>query len=187
MKWSFSGNRYQLSGTRLPNLIEWMERVMGISTQHKSPPTVEMNVANCPVPLQNAAFLNAIQADNFDYSQDSQDRYFRAHGHTLEEVFTMRHGMFERLPDIVLWPRNHAEVVRIVNLAKVHDVVLIPFGGGTTVSGAVLCPAHEKRMIVSLDTSQMNKILWIDEKNMTGHFEAGIIGQVRHFGFYKWQ
>lgn len=27
--------------------------------------------------------------------------------------------------------------------------------GGTTVSGAVGCPAHEQRMVVSLDTSQM--------------------------------
>ena len=36
-----------------------------------------------------------------------------------------------------------------------HNVVLIPFGGGTSVTGALLCPEQEKRMIVSLDTSQM--------------------------------
>lgn len=44
-------------------------------------------------------------------------------------------------------------------------------------SGALECPAEERRMIVSLDTSQMNKILWIDEKNLTAHCESGIIGQ----------
>lgn len=84
--------------------------------------------------------------------------------------------------------------------------------GGTSVSGALECPAEERRMIVSLDTSQMvkfvksyktlkptptlefkelfhmttsntflcgfqNKILWIDEKNLTAHCESGIIGQ----------
>ena len=31
--------------------------------------------------------------------------------------------------------------------------------GGTSVSGGVECPANEKRMIVSLDTSQMVKSL----------------------------
>ena len=182
---TFSGNRYQLSGNRLPNLIQWMERVMGISTEHRSPPTVELNVATCPVPVQNDAFLRDVRAANLDFSQDNQDRYFRAHGHTLEEVFIMRHGMFERLPDVVLWPRDHSEVVRIVTLAKAHDVVLIPFGGGTTVSGAVLCPSDEQRMIASVDTSQMNKILWVDEKNMTGRFEAGIIGQVRRVCYFQ--
>jgi len=29
------------------------------------------------------------------------------------------------------------------------------FVGGTSVTGALECPAHEKRMIISLDTSQM--------------------------------
>ena len=72
---------------------------------------------------------------------------------------------------------SHNDVVKIVNLCCKHNVVLIPFGGGTSVSCAVECPAEERRMIVSLDTSQMNKILWIDEKNLTACCESGIIGQ----------
>lgn len=50
---------------------------------------------------------------------------------------------------------NHGEVEKLVNLASRHCVVMIPFGGGTSVSGALLCPEEESRMIVSLDTSQM--------------------------------
>ena len=42
-----------------------------------------------------------------------------------------------------------------MELASRHQVVLIPFGGGTSVSGALLCPEEESRMIISLDTSQM--------------------------------
>ena len=49
----------------------------------------------------------------------------------------------------------HDEVAKIVDLASKLNVVIIPFGGGTSVSGALLCPQHEQRMIVSLDTSQM--------------------------------
>lgn len=40
-----------------------------------------------------------------------------------------------------------------------HNIVLVPFGGGTNVSGAVSCPANENRCIVSVDTSQMVIIL----------------------------
>ena len=52
-----------------------------------------------------------------------------------------------------------------------------PFVGGTNVSGALECPAGERRPIVSLDMTEMDRILWIDEENLTAHIEAGIIGQ----------
>ena len=44
-------------------------------------------------------------------------------------------------------------------------------------SGAVECPASEKRPVVSLDMTDMDQILWIDEENLTAHIQAGIIGQ----------
>ena len=49
--------------------------------------------------------------------------------------------------------------------------------GGTNVSQALIIPEDEKRVVVSLDTSEMDKILWIDEENLTAHVQAGIIGQ----------
>lgn len=49
--------------------------------------------------------------------------------------------------------------------------------GGTNVSGALECPAEERRPVISLDMTEMDRILWIDEENLTAHIEAGIIGQ----------
>lgn len=45
--------------------------------------------------------------------------------------------------------------MQIVQLVNQHNVVIIPFGGGTSVSGAVTCPSKEERCIVTVDTSQM--------------------------------
>lgn len=61
--------------------------------------------------------------------------------------------------------------------ASKHNVCIIPFGGGTSVSQALLCPVDELRMIVSLDMTLMNRILWIDHDNMTMKVEAGAIGK----------
>lgn len=47
---------------------------------------------------------------------------------------------------------------KVVDLAAKYDVVIMPFGGGTSVTCANSCPENEKRMIVSLDTSQMVKL-----------------------------
>ena len=44
-------------------------------------------------------------------------------------------------------------------------------------SGALECPPGERRPIISLDMTEMDRILWIDEENLTAHIEAGIIGQ----------
>lgn len=56
---------------------------------------------------------------------------------------------------------NHKDVISIVELVNQLNIVLIPFGGGTSVSGAVSCPANEKRCIVSVDTSQMVIIMFL--------------------------
>ena len=90
-------------------------------------------------------------------------------------------------------------MVKIVDAATRHNICLIPYGGiyisvpvlndmilhhydivvkgGTNVSGALECPAEEKRVIVSVDTSEMDQILWVDEENLTAHVQCGVVGQ----------
>ncbi|XP_018413584.1 PREDICTED: alkyldihydroxyacetonephosphate synthase, peroxisomal isoform X2 [Nanorana parkeri] len=173
----FTGKRYKLSGMVLPTLREWMEKTFGASLNHKTTSRASLNVSDAPPAILNEGFMQDIKAIGIPFSHDVEDRVFRAHGHCLHEMFTLREGMFKRIPDIAVWPQCHEDVVRIVDLACKHNVCIIPFGGGTSVSNALECPEDEKRTIVSLDTSQMSRILWIDEKNLTAHVETGITGQ----------
>lgn len=61
----------------------------------------------------------------------------------------------------MVYPGTHEHVVAIVAAANKHNVVIIPFGGGTSVTNAVMCPNDEKRTIVSLDMREMNKVKWV--------------------------
>ena len=101
-----------------------------------------------------------LEEKNISYSIDGLDRLVRSHGHALHDIIHLRELNFkkQRVPDLVVWPESHDDVVFIVNEAHLRNIVLIPFGGGTSVSWAVLCPKAEKRMFVSLDTSQMVRI-----------------------------
>lgn len=173
----FTGDRYRLSGQVMPQLRDWMMATVGISLDHKTPAQPPLTAKDINAPKRNEEFISDLRKTSIPLTDDCQDRLFRAHGHTLHEIFVLREGMFNRIPDLVVWPQCHDDVVKITALCCKHNVVIIPFGGGTSVSGALECPAEERRMIVSLDTSQMNKILWIDEKNLTAHCESGIIGQ----------
>uniref|UniRef100_A0A671PZ47 Alkylglycerone-phosphate synthase n=1 Tax=Sinocyclocheilus anshuiensis TaxID=1608454 RepID=A0A671PZ47_9TELE len=173
----FTGKRYRLSGLILPSLKDWFEGTFGANLQHRSPATPSLNLSAVAPPNLNQPFVEDLKAAGLAVSHDPEDRVFRAHGHCLHEVFALREGRIGRVPDMVVWPSCHSDVEKIVELACKHNVCLIPYGGGTSVSSALECPREETRSIVSLDTSQMSRILWIDEKNLTAHVEAGIIGQ----------
>ncbi|XP_071497512.1 alkyldihydroxyacetonephosphate synthase, peroxisomal-like [Diadema antillarum] len=172
---SFSGNRYHLKGA-LPFFNSWLETIQGVNLQSSCMPQPDIPAEKIPKPVINEGFVQDLKKTSISCTFDPHDRLFRAHGHTLHDVFTLREGNFERIPDIVIWPDSHDEVVKVVELCSKHNVCIIPFGGGTNVTRAVECPIEEIRMIVSLDTSQMNRILWVDEKNLTAHIEAGIFG-----------
>ncbi|KAM7247114.1 hypothetical protein CapIbe_001067 [Capra ibex] len=171
------GAWYPLSGMSLPTFREWIQNTLGVNVEHKTTSKASLNPSDTPPSIVSEDFLHDLKETNISYSQEADDRVFRAHGHCLHEIFLLREGMFQRIPDIVLWPTCHDDVVKIVNLACKYNLCIIPIGGGTSVSYGLMCPADETRTIISLDTSQMNRILWVDENNLTAHVEAGITGQ----------
>lgn len=194
----FVGGRYGISGHVLTSFRSWMIKALNIDLNFRTPPKTSAITEEDYPAVQNASFLASVKNENVAWSASVVDRLFRAHGHTLAEISLARTGTFPRIPgmgfctlrasnyliltdfhtvDVVVWPRSHDEVLMMVQLANKHNVVIIPFGGGTSVSKALQCLPYEARMIVSLDTSQMNRILWVDDKNWMACVEAGRTGQ----------
>ena len=171
----FTGTRYPIGSKELPYFSKWVQDILDVDLGKKI--ESQSIPKNFPEPVISLEFLEAIQQLKIEYSTKGVDRLIRAHGHTLREIFTLKHGMLKRIPDIVLWPKCHEDVVRIIKVCARYGTVCIPFGGGTSVSGAASCPTNERRTIALLDTSQMNRILWIDRENLMACCESGIIGQ----------
>jgi len=172
----FCGKRYPIGGElSLPMLKEYCVNKLGINLSFKfeRQPLPD----SFPDPIIPENFVNKIKENKFDFSLDGTDRLIRSRGQTLFDVWAIRQGGYLRIPDIVVWPRCHEDVERIIKLAEEFNVVVIPFGGGTSVSGASTCPQDEQRCMLILDTSQMNRMLWLDKENLVACFEAGIIGQ----------
>ncbi|XP_046403429.1 alkyldihydroxyacetonephosphate synthase [Ischnura elegans] len=173
----FTGSRYPIGKLTLPYFTQWVKDVFNADLNQRNPPQSLPKAEDFPPPILNKDFLNAIKKTEITYSVEGVDRLVRSHGHTLHDIFVLRQSQFARIVDIVVWPVSHGDVVKVVELASRFNVVVIPFGGGTSVTGAVSCPENESRTIVSLDTSQMNRILWLDRDNLLACCEAGIIGQ----------
>ena len=174
-----TGNRYPNSGQVLSEKANaFMKEKFDIDFKNIKSSGVPKMPLTFPEPKTNKKFMEKINDCNIDHSVDGADRLIRCHGQTLHDIYSVRNGKFNRIPDIVLWPVNHEEVIEIVKLANQLNVVVIPYGGGTSVSGSVSCPQDETdRCISVLDTSQMNRMLWLDKENLVACFESGIIGQ----------
>jgi alkyldihydroxyacetonephosphate synthase len=172
----FRGPKYDLHGKILPEFKKYVETECGFNEKFFTPS--QNFVRDVPAPISNAAFEAEIKGQYVRVATDDQERVFHSHGHTLEEIFRLRHGACERIPDLVVYPGTHAHVVAIVAAANQHNVVIIPFGGGTSVTNAVMCPNDERRTIVSLDMREMNKVKWVDTENMLACIEAGASGEV---------
>ncbi|HEU5218235.1 MAG TPA: FAD-binding protein, partial [Gemmatimonadales bacterium] len=164
---TMTGARYPLSGAELPDLLPWIKQVMAIDFPlddvHDSgfPPQV-------PEPRENLGFLREVR-DLLPEDAATQHPLIRlrhGHGHTLEEMYAIKYGRLERVPDLVVFPRSEEQVAALVEVAARHDVCLVPYGGGTNVTDALKCPADEDRMIVSVDLKSLNRIRWIDPVNL---------------------
>nr|XP_023015094.1 alkyldihydroxyacetonephosphate synthase [Leptinotarsa decemlineata] len=174
----FSGKRYPIGEVSLPHFLEWAQDILDVDLTKKPKETRAIpSEDQYQKPNITTEILYKISSLGIPYSIKVLDRVIRAHGQSLHEIYSLQNSNLQRIPDVVVWPSCHEEVTRIVELAHSENVVVIPFGGGTAVSGAVECPAEETRPIVALDTSQMNRILWIDRENLVACCESGIVGQ----------
>jgi D-lactate dehydrogenase (cytochrome) len=73
-------------------------------------------------------------------------------------------------PDAVAFAQSTEEVSEIVKICALHKVPLIPFGSGTGLEGNVVA----LRGGVSLDLSQMNRILQVSTGDLDATVEAGV-------------
>ncbi len=173
-----TGSRYNLCGYRMPYLVPFINRELGVEIDFTSARPLTAAPRVTPA-ARNEGFLvaldEALRAGQ--YTADDADRLLHSHGQTTtEEVSRVLYDDLERCVDLVVWPESEADCQAIVTAADAHGVCLIPFGGGTNVSSALLVPATETRMVVSVDTRRMNQVLGIDRANLTATVQSGITG-----------
>lgn len=138
----------------------------------------ELESLPVPVPKLTDAFAaqlaDAVGADHVH--TDTLDRIVHTYGKSLRDLVRLRRAIIPRIPDAVLYPADEDQVRAIVDLAVAEDAVIIPFGGGTNISGSLEPPADETRPVLSVDLGRMNKVLDIDAESGLARIQAGTLG-----------
>ncbi|MEE2839132.1 MAG: FAD-binding oxidoreductase [Acidobacteriota bacterium] len=175
---TLSGARYSLSGYKMHDLLPYVEEVLGIQLDLENPKQ-ELQSKSVPGPHKNESFCQAVEkhfkADQYTF--DDGPRLLHSHGQTTsEEVYKVLYSHLERVADMVFHCESEEDARKIIELAKEHDVCLVPFGGGTSVSSALQLPPSECRMIVSVDMRRMKTIEWLNKEDLRACVQAGVTG-----------
>jgi alkyldihydroxyacetonephosphate synthase len=76
----------------------------------------------------------------------------------------------------VLYPRGTDEVLKVLSFADENGIAVVPFGGGTSVVGGVSALPNGFSAVVTLDLSDMDRVVEIDSLTGAATVEAGIDG-----------
>ncbi|MDO5516754.1 MAG: FAD-linked oxidase C-terminal domain-containing protein [Clostridium sp.] len=80
-------------------------------------------------------------------------------------------GGIRKMPDIVVQPLSTEEVSKVMKYAYENNIPVTPRGSGTGLVGAAV-PLENG---IVIDTSKMNRILELDEENLTLTLEPGVL------------
>lgn len=142
---------------------------------------------NKPVDTSREEALSRVSSSQLKqddlWSIDNGLRLDRAFGQSFPDWIAMRYGVHgdqadkkELLaPDAVAVAKNREHIQAILKRAKQEGIAVIPYAGGTSVVGH-LTPIGDGRPVLSLDLSQMNRLLHVDDTSHIATFEPGVPG-----------
>ena len=145
-----------------------------------TPPGKQTQLSDLPIPTPMISdelleqLTEAVGLDN-TVSED-EDRIVHTYGKSIRDLLRLRAGDIPRVPDVVVYPADEAEVQRVVDLAVAADAVLIPFGGGSNIAGSLQAPENETRTVISVDLGRLRQVLEIDEDSALARIQAGALG-----------
>jgi alkyldihydroxyacetonephosphate synthase len=107
---------------------------------------------------------------------DDATRRLRTRGKSTPDLLRQRAGDLSDAPDAVVRPGSHEEVAAVLEYAVQHHLAVVPFGGGTSVTGGLVARREGYSGLVSLDLIRMKRLIGLDQDSMTAVLEPGLRG-----------
>jgi alkyldihydroxyacetonephosphate synthase len=107
---------------------------------------------------------------------DAEVRVRHSRGQSIPDWIAMKSGDFGVFPDGVAFPETTEEVNTLLCFAKEKDLIVIPYGGGTSVCGHINPERSDVKPVITISMSKMNKLMAIDKDSQIATFGAGTLG-----------
>ncbi len=119
------------------------------------------------------AWADVIGEGNVDTSSEARIRH--AGGRSTPDLLRRRRRE-QSAPDAVVRPGSHGEVAAVLRVCVDRRIAVIPFGGGTSVVGALDPERGDHRAVISLDLRRLSGLIRLDEVSGEASFAAGTSG-----------
>jgi alkyldihydroxyacetonephosphate synthase len=161
-----------------PNFAPFVKKAVGLELDGSAGSSVAFSDLTLPSSTIDAALLAElgaiVGADNA--ITDDELRLVHTYGKSIRDLLRIRASDLPRMPDVVVYPADEAEVAAVVAAAVAANAVIIPFGGGSNISGSLEPHPGEARVVISLDLGRLNKVVSIDEGSGIARIQAGAQG-----------
>lgn len=176
--WGWGQEGIEFTHRDKPKLAPFIRREIGVDVNRTAGPPPRFADLELPDPRLPAALRESLE---IALSPDGVsvlplDRVTHARGKSLRDLVRQRRGDMRRLPDVVVRPGDESEVAAVMAAALEADAVLIPFGGGTSISGSLEPEADEERPVISVDLGRLDRVEEIDAHSRLARVQAGVLG-----------
>jgi len=161
-----------------PAFWPFVQRELGLTGQESCPVPDVASIALRPprLTLGDLATLEQIVGVE-GVSIEHEARLTHALGKSYRDLVRLRLGQVTNPPDAVVWPQEEEQVASILQWAVEQRIAVVPFGGGSSVTGGVEALERPgQRGVLSLDLARLNRLLALDPVSRTATVQAGILG-----------
>lgn len=159
--WGFEGENFEPS----PQLTEWLTANVGT-------PGPALDDTNLSIPGTRPRPLPLAPSE---ICTEDRDRLFHARGQGLVDVIRLRSGTVTALPDAVARPATPDEITGIFKACSGTGIRIVPWGGGTSVTGGVNVPSG-CQPVISVDLERMTGLRDFDPISGLAVFGPGTTG-----------
>ena len=152
---------------------DYLARHVGVATSWPPADPASWQLAPSRLPGAMVDSLRAAVGD--DHVSDARaDRLAATGGAAFIDYARRRAGAVDDVPDLVVRPGSHDEVMRVLAIAGEHRVAVVPVGGGTSVVGGLR--TDEPRIALALD--RLGRLLHLDDVSGIATVGPAVTGPV---------
>ncbi|MEV6807592.1 FAD-binding oxidoreductase [Streptomyces sp. NPDC051132] len=157
----------------LPDTVTGLLRDL-LGVRPRSTPPLALADIRPPEPVVAPAALTAL-AGAVDGAQhvrtDPETRVRHTRGKSTPDLLRIRAGDLADVPQAVVLPAGHDQVLAVLRVCAAHGLAVVPFGGGTSVVGGL---APQRSAFVALDLRRMDALLDLDPVSRTAVLQPGL-------------
>jgi alkyldihydroxyacetonephosphate synthase len=176
--WGWGEPGLSFSHRDKPKLAPFVRAKVGLDLDRPGAPAPTLESLDVRPSQVGKGLLEAlVEAVGAEHVRDDRlERVVHAYGKSLRDLLRLRAGDVGRLPDVVVYPGSEGEVSLVLAATEAADAVVVPFGGGTNISGSLEPPRSESRPVVSVDLGRLDRLLDVDAEAQLARVQAGVRG-----------